>query len=66
MPYDSVRQLIYIFVRASVHYALFGNEEYLNAQIDFIVNAIRQIWTQCSGSQRPADATKPANQNQKI
>lgn len=37
MPADFIQGMIYIFVRACVHYALFGDEEYLNLQL----NAVR-------------------------
>ena len=37
MPVDYIQGMIYIFVRACVHYALFDDEEYLNLQL----NAIR-------------------------
>lgn len=37
MPADFIQGMIYIFVRACVHFAMFGDEEYLNLQL----NAIR-------------------------
>lgn len=37
MPADFIQGMIYIFVRACVHYALFEDEEYLNLQL----NAVR-------------------------
>ena len=37
LPADLIQGMAYIFVRACVHYALFGDEEYLNLQL----NAIR-------------------------
>ena len=37
LPVDFLRGMIYIFVRACVHYAMFEDEEYLNFQL----NAIR-------------------------
>lgn len=36
MPVALVQGMIYIFVRACVHYAMFGDEEYLNLQMDAI------------------------------
>ena len=36
IPWQVIRPLIYIFVRACVHYALFEDEEYLKPQIAFI------------------------------
>lgn len=36
LPVDYTRGMIYIFVRACVHYALFGDEEYLHLQLDAI------------------------------
>ena len=37
MPVDYIQGMIYIFVRACVHYALFGDEDYLKLHL----NAIR-------------------------
>ena len=36
MPVDFIQGMIYIFVRACVHYALFEDEEYLKLQLDAI------------------------------
>ncbi len=36
LPVDFVQGMIYIFVRACVHYAMFGDEEYLNLQLQAI------------------------------
>ena len=33
--------MIYIFVRACVHYALFGDEEYLELQLNAIRTSLR-------------------------
>ena len=33
MPADYIQGMIYVFVRACVHYAMFGDEEYLNLQL---------------------------------
>ncbi len=50
MPVDYIQGMIYVFVRACVHYALFEDEEYLNLQLNairvslraFIAEAMRQ------------------------
>lgn len=36
IPWQVIRSLIYVFVRASVHFALFEDEEYLQAQIGLL------------------------------
>ena len=36
LPVDFIQGMIYIFVRACVHYAMFGDEEYLNLQLQAI------------------------------
>lgn len=36
MPADYIQGMIYIFVRACVHYAMFGDEEYLELQMKAI------------------------------
>ena len=41
MPADFIQGMIYIFVRACVHYALFGDEEYLKLQLDAIRISLR-------------------------
>lgn len=40
MPVDYVQGMTYVFVRACVHYALFGDEDYLRLQIDAIRTSI--------------------------
>lgn len=48
IPWQTLQSLIYIFVRASVHYALFEDEEYLLAQtrlIEEILPAIVQKYS---------------------
>lgn len=37
LPLKDTEALIFLFVRATVHYALFGEEHYLNAQLDMIL-----------------------------
>ena len=34
MPVDFIQGMIYIFVRACVRYAMFGDEEYMELQLD--------------------------------
>ena len=41
MPVDYIQGMIYIFVRACVHYALFEDEEYLKLQLDAIRTSLR-------------------------
>ena len=41
MPVDFIQGMIYVFVRARVHYALFEDEEYLKLQMDAIRTSLR-------------------------
>ena len=41
MPADYIQGMIYIFVRACVHYALFEDEEYLNLQLNAIRSSLK-------------------------
>lgn len=41
MPVDFIQGMIYIFVRASVHYAMFGDEDYLTLQMNAIRTSLR-------------------------
>ena len=41
MPVDYIQGMIYVFVRACVHYAMFGDEEYLKLQLDAIRVSLR-------------------------
>ena len=41
MPTDFIQGMIYIFVRACVHYALFEDEEYLKLQLEAIRTSLR-------------------------
>ena len=41
MPVDFIQGMIYIFVRACVHYAMFGDEDYLNLQMNAIRTSLR-------------------------
>ena len=41
MPADYVQGMIYVFVRACVHYAMFGDEEYLNLQLGAVRSSLR-------------------------
>ena len=41
IPWQVIRPLIYMFVRACVHYALFEDEEYLKLQMDAIRTSLR-------------------------
>lgn len=41
MPVDYIQGMIYIFVRACVHYALFEDGDYLNLQLNVIRTSLR-------------------------
>ena len=41
MPADYIKGMIYLFVRACVHYALFEDEEYLQSQLNAIRISLR-------------------------
>lgn len=41
MPTDFIQGMIYIFVRACVHYALFEDEEYLKLQLETIRTSLK-------------------------
>lgn len=41
MPSDYIQGMIYVFVRACVHYAMFEDEEYLNLQLQAIRTSLR-------------------------
>ena len=41
MPTDFIQGMIYIFVRACVHYALFEDEEYLKLQLEAIRTSLK-------------------------
>lgn len=43
IPVDLIQGLIYIFVRACVHFALFEDEEYLKLQLNVIRTSLRLI-----------------------
>lgn len=43
MPAGFIRGMIYLFVRACVHYALFDDEEYLNLQLNAIRTSLKAV-----------------------
>ena len=43
IPYEMITPLIFIFVRASVHYALFEDEYYLKSQMDVLKQSVRLL-----------------------
>ena len=43
IPWQVIQPLIYMFVRASVHYALFEDEEYLLPQIKLMTSCYRSL-----------------------
>lgn len=44
IPYDILRPMIFVFVRACVHYALFEDEFYLKEQIRFLKQSIKLFY----------------------
>ena len=40
IPYTTITPLIFIFVRASVHYAMFGDEYYLRSQMGILKQGV--------------------------
>lgn len=56
LPVDFIQGMIYIFVRACVHYAMFGDEEYLNLQLQ----AIRTSLAMCIKGLRGDSDGNPA------
>ncbi len=46
IPCEMVQGLIFIFVRACVHYAMFENEEYLKGQTDLLLTIIHSLLAQ--------------------
>ena len=40
IPYTTITPLIFIFVRACVHYAMFEDEYYLNTQMDVLKRGV--------------------------
>ena len=53
IPWEVLQPLIYTFVRACVHYALFGDEEYLKPQIALIEEILPLIIEKYSGKRQP-------------
>lgn len=49
IPYDITTPLIFILIRACVHYALFEDEFYLNAQLGLLKRMIRVLLKQFQG-----------------
>ena len=50
MPTDFVQGMIYIFVRACVHYALFEDEDYLQLQLNAIRTSLQAFIAMKTGS----------------
>ena len=51
MPVDFIQGMIYIFVRACVHYALFEDEEYLKLQLNAIHTSLRLFIKECESKE---------------
>lgn len=43
LPVDFIHGMIYLFVRACVHYAMFGDKTYLNLQLNAIRTSLRAV-----------------------
>lgn len=43
VAWEDLQAMIFMFVRASVHYAMFGNEEYLQSQMGFLLKAVKML-----------------------
>lgn len=52
MPCDVITPLIFIFVRAAVHYALFEDEYYLKSQMDVLKQSVALLSKQYRGEKR--------------
>lgn len=50
MPADFIQGMIYVFVRACVHYALFEDEEYLKLQLGAIRTSLRLFVKESKGT----------------
>lgn len=46
IPYTTITPLIFILIQASVHYAMFEDEYYLQSQLEALKQAIRLLMTQ--------------------
>lgn len=46
IPYTLIAPLIFIFVRAAVHFAMFEDEFYLKGQVDILKHAVRLLFEQ--------------------
>lgn len=56
IPWQAILPLIYMFVRASVHYALFEDEEYLKPQLELIDKVLPLLTEKYSAA--PCDKTE--------
>ena len=58
LPVDFIQGMIYIFVRACVHYAMFGDEDYLNLQLQAIRTSL-EMCIKGLGSDSDGNPTRP-------
>ena len=58
IPYEKLTPLIFILVRACVHYALFEDEFYLKSQIDVLKEALELFIMKYNPKARPGVLTK--------
>lgn len=58
MPWKIIRSLIYVFVRASVHFALFEDEEYLQAQISLLEMAVSMFQEKFAAGRTESEKTE--------
>lgn len=49
IPYETLTPLIFILIRASVHYALFEDEFYLKAQLEVLKQSIKLFYEKYNG-----------------
>lgn len=62
IPYEKLTSLIFILIRACVHYALFGDEFYLKSQIDVLKESI-ELFTLKYNPALAADALGDGNRD---
>ena len=56
IPYEKITPLIFVFVRASVHYAMFEDEYYLKSQMSVLKQSISLLSSQYRKDGRPPSA----------
>lgn len=59
IPYDIITPLIFILIRACVHYAMFEDEYYLQSQIKVLKQAISMFIERYASGALPEEDTRP-------